>query len=149
MRRAADFLMSVRRIGKLHDAMLKEISGQYQLTLIEAQIIRFLSNNPGKDTAGDIVELRMLSKGNVSQAVESLIQKSLLKRVADSSDRRKIHLFLLPDAEPIVAQMGSAWNQLQEELFEGLMPEEREQFMKLNERVLNNTKNAMKRRGMQ
>ena len=44
----------------------------------------------------DIVELRMLLKGNVSQAVESLIQKSLLKREQNKEDRRKIHLSLTP-----------------------------------------------------
>ena len=71
--------------------MLKDICNNYQLTIIEATIISFLYNNPGKDTAADIVELRMLSKGNVSQAVESLIQKSLLKREQDKEDRRKIH----------------------------------------------------------
>ena len=42
--------------------MLKEICGAYHLTMIEANIISFLYNNPGKDTAGDIVELRMLSR---------------------------------------------------------------------------------------
>ena len=31
--------------------------------LVEAQVVSFLHNNPTKDTAGDIVELRMLSKG--------------------------------------------------------------------------------------
>ena len=41
---------------------------------MEADIISFLKNNPGKDTAADIVELRMLSKGAVSKTVEALIQ---------------------------------------------------------------------------
>lgn len=70
--------MNIRRIMKLHDGMLKEICAKYQLTPIEAKIIRFLYNNPEKNTATDIVELRMLQKGNVSAAVESLVNKSLL-----------------------------------------------------------------------
>ena len=41
-------------------------------------LMSFLYNNPGKDTATDIVELRMLQKGNVSAVVESLVNKSLL-----------------------------------------------------------------------
>ena len=43
-----------------------------RLTITEGKVISFLYNNPGKDTAADITELRMLSKGNVSQAVESI-----------------------------------------------------------------------------
>ena len=74
-----DFLMTVQGMAKLHDDMIKMICGKYQLTLIEGKIISFLHNNPGKDTAGDIVELRKLSKGNVSLAVESLIGKNCAK----------------------------------------------------------------------
>ena len=95
------FLVQFRQLNKLYECMLKEICGRHKLTLIETTIISFLYNNPGRDTAADIVELRMLSKGNVSQAVELLIQKSLLKRIPDENDRRRIHLELLPDAIPI------------------------------------------------
>ncbi len=92
------FLVQFRQLNKLYECMLKEICRRHKLTLIETTIISFLYNNPGRDTAADIVELRMLSKGNVSQAVELLIQKSLLKRIPDENDRRRIHLELLPDA---------------------------------------------------
>lgn len=34
--------MNIRRIMKLHDGMLKEICAKYQLTPIEAKIIRSL-----------------------------------------------------------------------------------------------------------
>ena len=78
-----DFLMTLRCVIKFHEGMMKHVCSQYNLSLIEANIIAFLHNNPGKDTAKDIVELRMLSKGNVSQAVESLIQKSLLQRAGE------------------------------------------------------------------
>ena len=105
MARTTDFLVTIRRIIKLYDNMLKGVCQQYQLSLIEANIISFLYNNPGKDTAGDIVELRMLAKGNVSQAVEALIRKSLLQRRQDNADRRKIHLSLLPAADPITRDM--------------------------------------------
>lgn len=70
-----DYLMNIRQITKLHENMLKKICVKYDLSLIEANIISFLYNNPGKDTAGDIVELRMLSKGNVSQEWSCLPEK--------------------------------------------------------------------------
>lgn len=149
MRRRTDFLMTIRRIVKLHESMLKEVCEQYQLSLIEANVISFLYNNPGKDTAADIVELRMLSKGNVSQAVESLIQKSLLQRRTDTQDRRKIHLSLLPEAKPITEAMEAVREAFQSEIFYGLSQEEQELFEKINDRIVQNTKNAVKRRGMQ
>ena len=68
------FLVQFRQLNKLYECMLKEICRRHKLTLIETTIISFLYNNPGRDTAADIVELRMLSKENVSQAVELLMQ---------------------------------------------------------------------------
>ena len=61
-----DFLLGIRAAMKFQDSLLKQLSETYGLTLIEANVITFLHNNPGKDTAADITELRMLSKGNVS-----------------------------------------------------------------------------------
>lgn len=141
-----DFLVNIRRTIKLHESMLKEICEKHQLTLIEANIISFLYNNPGKDTAGDIVELRMLSKGNVSMAIESLSQKSLLQRKPDLEDRRKIHLLLLPEAKPITVEVEACKKQFQKEIFLGMSEQEKKQFEELNRLVMENTKNAMKRR---
>ena len=141
-----EFLMNLRCIIKLHETMLKEICDQYQLQLIEAKIISFLWNNPGKDTAADIVELRMLSKGNVSQAVESLIQRSFLERKQDQKDRRKIHLSLTSSAQPIVDSMEILWEKFEEELFTGISEEEKEHFHQVSDHIKHNTRNAMVRR---
>lgn len=145
MARTTDFLVTIRRIIKLYDNMLKGVCQQYQLSLIEANIISFLYNNPGKDTAGDIVELRMLAKGNVSQAVEALIRKSLLQRRQDNADRRKIHLSLLPAADPITRDMDTIRQQFHEEVFHGFSTEEIAFFEQVNGRIMENAKNAMER----
>ena len=140
---ATDFLMTVHGMVKLHDRMIKMICGKYQLTLIEGKIISFLHNNPEKDTAGDIVELRKLSKGNVSLAVDSLIQKGMLEREQDQKDRRKIHLSLLAKAKPITDLIESTQNEFEKELFRGFSEEERRVYIKLNDRMVENTMNAM------
>ena len=144
-----DFLMNLRRVMKLQESMLKEICGKYHLSLIEATIISFLYNNPQKDTAADIVELRMLSKGNVSQAVEGLIQKGLLRRENDPADRRKYHLSLTAGAKPITDSVEHQLSKFYEEVFEGISEQEREQYYRIQERITCNTKNAMARRGLQ
>lgn len=149
MKRPTDFLTNIRRIIKLHESMLKGICETYRLSLIEATIISFLYNNPGKDTAADIVGLRMLSKGNVSQAVESLMQKSLLQRRQDTEDRRKIHLSLTQAAQPITASLKELFQQFHEELFFGLSKEELELFDRVNEQIIVNTQNAIARREKQ
>lgn len=66
---------SLEKSLKIDEDLMKSVCEMYDLTLIEAKILVFLKNNPSCDTAADIVEYRMLSKGNVSQAVDSLIRK--------------------------------------------------------------------------
>ena len=149
MGRTTDFLVNLRRIIKLHESVLKQIGERFGLSLTEAKIISFLHNNPGKDTAADIVELRMLSKGNVSQAVESLIQKSLLEREQDRDDRRKIHLFLTSKTKPITDCVDCLFQQFYKEMFDGFSDEERELFHKINNHIGQNTAIAMIRRGLQ
>lgn len=138
MNRTTDLLMSIRRTVKLYESMLKTVCERYQLSAIETDIISFLYNNPTKDTAGDIVELRMLSKGNVSQAVESLIQKGFIRRVHDTKDRRRIHLFLLPEASPVTQSIEQVRSRFQEKAFYGFSEQERELYAALTNRIMQN-----------
>ena len=135
---ATDFLFNISRIVKLHESMLKSVCEEYNLTLIEAKVISFLHNNPGKDTAADIAELRMLQKSNVSQAVEILFQKSMISRGQDKSDRRKIHLSLTPNSAPIVRSIDDLWEKFKKEIFMGISDEELESFENVNNKMQKN-----------
>lgn len=137
--------MNIRRMIKLHESMLKEICAEYGLTLTEASVISFLHNNPSRDTAADIVELRMLQKSNVSQAVETLFQKGLLDRKQDERDRRKVHLALTKRADAIVADVDRISESYRRELFRGLTEEEQDAFFRVNEKIGDNITRAMGR----
>ena len=134
----ADFLFNISRIVKLHESMLKSVCEEHSLTLIEAKVISFLHNNPGRDTAADIAELRMLKKSNVSQAVEILFQKSMISREQDKSDRRKIHLSLTPNSAPIVRSIDDLWEKFKKEIFMGISDEELESFENVNNKMQKN-----------
>lgn len=149
MKRITDYLVNNRRVMKLHENMLKDICEEYELTLTEAIIISFLHNNPQKNTAADIVELRMLSKGIVSQSVESLIQRSLLQREQDAMDRRKIHLTLMPSAQIITESIEQIQKKFYEEIFAGFSEEDKALFSQIHNRISENVKAAMNRRAKQ
>ena len=140
------FLMHIRLTMKLQEQMLKNICEKWRLTITEGKVITFLYNNPGKDTAADITELRMLSKGNVSQAVESLIQKGLLTRSADQNDRRKIHLSLLSPAKEITNAIHVMQKNLYGQIFNGLSEEDLKIYERINQKIMENTTNAIKER---
>ena len=149
MRQKSTLLEDIRRIIRLYDSMLKPVCQWYGLVPLEATIISFLHNNPGKDTAADIVEYRMLSKSNVSTAVESLIQMGLLLRRQDQEDRRKIHLSITPEARPITQEIEAVREAFRKNLFRGFSEKELELFGAFQQRLAENTKIAMERRDEQ
>ena len=146
MGRTTELFIGLRSLFRLYDKMLKRVCIEHDLTLVEADIISFLRNNPEKDTAADIVELRMLSKGAVSKGVEALIQKSLLERIPDMEDRRKIHLKLRPLAEPVTESIDKVREEFLETVLEGFTKEELEIYSSFFQRLFKNTKNAMEGR---
>ena len=78
-----------------------------------ADILLFLANNPGLDTARDICTYRGLKPGIVSFHVEKLVQEGYLLRQPSPGDRRKCRLVCTRRAEPVV-QRG---RQVQEAFF--------------------------------
>ena len=74
----------------------------------------------------------MLAKSNVSQAVENLIQKSLLQRRQDMEDRRRIHLSLTAKAKPITKDIEAVREAFSKQVFCGFTIEEQQQFSLFN-----------------
>ena len=145
MTASTELWMGLRSMIRLYDKMLKKVCTEHDLTVMEADVISFLQNNPDKDTAADVVELRMLSKGAVSKAVESLIQKSLLERIPDTEDRRRIHLRLKPEAEPVIASVDEVRDEFLDTILAGFTQEELEARTRFFQKLFDNTKRAMER----
>ncbi len=139
-------LLLYRRIQKLYDRHMDDIRKNFSLSRIEITIISFLHNNPGLDTAGDIAEYRMLSKGNVSQGVEALIQKGYLERFPDSEDRRRVHLSLTSQATEIVHQIDEVKEGFYKTLSEGLTDSELRQYQSITEKITENVLNGLESR---
>lgn len=142
---AADALIAIRQTMKFYEQCLDGVRRDYQLSRLEIIIISFLHNNPGHDTVGEIAELRMLSKGNVSREADVLIKRGLLERVPDQRDRRWVHLRLRPEVAPIVEQINLANQAFSQKIFDGFSAEDMEAFRVLNRRLAANICRSMER----
>ena len=130
----------LRSMLRLYEKMMKNVCRKYGLSMVEVDIIAFLKNHPMKDTAADIVEFRMLSKAAVSKGAELLIQKGLLERNPDQKDRRKVHLILTEDAQPIMYDVQQVQESYAAQLLDGFSEEEYETYIHLKGRILENVK---------
>ena len=146
MKRTTELFTGFRSLFRLYDKLLKKVCMEHNLTVIEADIISFLQNNPEKDTAADIVELRMLSKGAVSKGVDSLIQKSLLERIPDREDRRRIHLKLKPEAADLTESIEDVRREFVDTVLEGFTKEELDTHRQFFDRIFENARRAIERK---
>lgn len=146
MKNCTEFWLGLRGMIKLYEKTMKTVCTAHALTMVETDIIAFLKNNPQKDTAADIVELRMLSKGAVSKGVEALIQKKLIRRYPDTEDRRRLHLQLTDRSELILTDIERAQTEFWNTVFEGFSEEELEIHERLKTHMFENVRNAEERR---
>ena len=88
------FLYYVRLIKRLYERSLAEAGGRCGLSLPEADVLSFLRENPGFDTARDIATYREVSRAYVSKAVEALAERGYIEIRPDKADRRLQHLII-------------------------------------------------------
>lgn len=128
-----------RQFRTHYDRQFLPFLERWNLSMREVHVLLFLVNNPELDTARDVVVYRGLSKSQVSQAVDILCCRGFLSRKADAEDRRVVHLAItdqgaLParEAQRLQALCG-------QRLLEGLTPQEQRDFLRLLEKVFENT----------
>ena len=133
-----ELVNGLRVITRFYDTQRRAVCRKLSISQMEFDILVFLHNNPGRDTARDIVALRGLPKSNVSQAVEVLMGKGLLARSQDAEDRRRVHLNLTEAAEQLMPQLLEAQQTFWEQAFRDFSAQDAECFAALYGRIVKN-----------
>ena len=90
-----------RRFADAYAAAMRPLAQETGLPQGAVDILLFLANNPGLDTA---CACRGLKPGIVSLNVENLTAGGYITRQSVPGDRRKCRLVCTPKAEPIVSR---------------------------------------------
>ncbi len=124
---------------KFYDLCFKEQAAEYGLLMIDVHVLLFLKNNPGMNTARDITANRGLSKSNVSNALERLRSRRMLRLEEDTENRRIQRIFLSTSGERTAGALKETQNRCFEELLQGFSGEEKKTlnlyFRRINENV--------------
>ena len=144
MLKAADFFVEEQQLARLNEKIVGEVSREHGMNSTELGILMFLANNPQYDTAKEIVEYRGMTKSCVSKAVDSLVRQGYLSTREDDADRRITHLVLEEQAGLAIAEGLQAQERLMAYICQGLSAEEMEGFCKIYNRIMENTKEALK-----
>lgn len=132
-----------RLMKRLYVREMGEVMAQYDLTRMELDVLIFLDQNPGVDTAAEIVAARCLTKSHVSAAVEHLTQLGLLTQHRDEHNRRKIHLTPTEMAGPVLVLGREASEHIGSMLMNGLTNQEMTDFYNTLNRIAANAEKAL------
>lgn len=132
-------LLTIR--SALKRRYVQEMAGvvdKWQLTGMEVDVLLFLGNNPGYDTASDMVALCQLTKSHVSKAVEHLTELGYITQQRDQQNRRKVHLLLTEAAAPVLRAGQAAQKRFVDVLTRGLSEEDKIAMKRILETIARN-----------
>ena len=137
---AVQMHMHMRAFEEAYDAVLKPLCAELSMPQSALDILLFLANNPGYDTARDICFYRHMKPGIVSFHIDRLVGEGYLARKSDEKDRRVTHLAVTEAAEPVVARGRALQATLGKRLMEGLGDEDRALFCRCIATISENAK---------
>lgn len=137
------FLAYANHFKRLYAQAFQPIFQRYGLSQLEIDVLLFLHNNPGCNTARDIVELRGFSKSNVSTAVESLRKRGYLSVDRDPDNRRIQRLSLSDRIQGLLEELTECQDRCLQITMIGFSPEERAAWESFLERADGNVLSAL------
>lgn len=137
---AVQMHMHMRAFEEAYAAVLKPLCAERSMPQSALDILLFLANNPGYDTARDICFYRHMKPGIVSFHIDRLVGEGYLARKSDEKDRRVTHLAVTEAAEPVVARGRALQAALGKRLMEGLGDEDRALFCRCIATISENAK---------
>ena len=140
-------LRVIRQFRRYYDRQFEDLLAASGLSMREMDVVLFLANNPGCDTAREVAELRGLAKSQVSAAVDLLVGRGLLRRLPDRTDRRVGHLALTDQGTALSRAGKEIQSRCLETLFSGLSQPEADCFQTLLEKVLTHAAAQLKEGG--
>ena len=107
---------------------------------MELDILLFLANNPMYDTASDIVEVRYLSKSQVSVSIKMLEQRGFLKKAYADHNRKTVHLKITDAASDIIADGQTAQQAFMAAIFKGIPQKDLDAMKRCTAQMMENIK---------
>ena len=125
-------------IKALYSKCVEGVCVKHNITRMELDILLFLANNPCFDTASDIIEIRYLSKSQVSSSIKLLEQRGYLRKEYLENNRKTAHLRICEGAMDIIRDGQTAQEKFISIMLDGFSQEEIDSMKQYNDQILRN-----------
>ena len=133
-----EFRSFISSLEKRYALFRSTVTERFSLTAAEADILLFLANNPGRDTAARIAKTRKIAKSHVSLAVKGLTERGFIEPYYEDGNKKSAHLRLLPPSHEAVEAGLAMQEKFAALLFNGFSDSERAEFSRLNKKIAQN-----------
>lgn len=116
----------------------RPVCQKYDISQTSLDILVFLADNKGLDTAKDICANTGIKKNLVSMNVEKLVEGEFLKRENDPLDRRVVHLVITSKADPVIEKGREIKKYFKEAFIKDIDEEEYRIYRKCIEKITDN-----------
>lgn len=143
MNQSLEVLLYGMQFRKLMECEFEAFHKEYNLCKIDLQILYYLYTAGEHNTSKDILDLKLFSKGHISQSLNRLQKMNLIMMVQDEEDRRYVHNVLTKDADRVIAKLEGVYNHINEIVFKDVTEEEKRILIALAQKINNNIKNKI------
>lgn len=126
------------RYKRMNERKLEKIMQKYDLRKIDVEILIYLRNCKGRDTAKDIAATGMFTKGHISQSVRRMKETGYLNIMTDEKDMRVQHLSLTKKADRVLKDMLSVKREIEQCVFAGVTEEEQRMMQTVLQKMCDN-----------
>ena len=133
-------------IKALYSKCVDGVCVKHGITRMELDILLFLANNPHFDTATDIIEVRYLSKSQVSSSIKLLEQRGYLRKQYLQCNRKTAHLKICQGAMDIIRDGQAAQGDFISIMLDGFSQEEITSMKQYNDQMMHNINTYLKRK---
>lgn len=116
------------------DGMLKE----FNITLIEVEILAFVHDFPQNNTFTDIFSSKDYTKSHISTAITRLIEKEYLIREKSTENKKIYYLKLLKKSNPIIEEYKKCVETFEQDALNDITPIELDACIQLLQKIENN-----------
>lgn len=131
-------------IKTLYSKCVEKVCVKHNITRMELDILLFLANNPYFDTATDIVEIRYLSKSQVSSSIKLLEKCGYIRKEYANHNHKTAHLKICEAAGDIISDGQSAQDKFASIMLGGFSQDEINNMKKFTDHIWSNINSYLK-----
>ncbi|WP_227978901.1 MarR family winged helix-turn-helix transcriptional regulator [Nocardia spumae] len=97
----------IKRMGRRLEHEMKEFFARHGLEYWEFDVLSTLRRSGGPDglTAGDLIKATMVTSGAITNRIDRMAAKDLVRRVPDAKDRRTIRVQLTDHGRAVIDEL--------------------------------------------